>query len=153
MGAGLLPLDANLAKDAEKRGIKAEGLETLESQFQALASVPEPDQVEMLRVGVRFYDRIDDLLETMVQLYLQRQLGAIWPLQLALAEKVGVSARAFDSAEKSLLAARNLAMRDKALGYLEDGNAFIAVGGLHLPGKQGLVTLLREAGYTVTPVE
>ncbi len=153
MGAGLLPLDANLAKDAENRGIKAEGLETLESQFQALASVPEPDQVDMLRVGVRFYDRIDDLLETMVQLYLQRQLGAIWPLQLALAEKVGVPARAFDSAEKSLLATRNLAMRDKALGYLEDGNAFIAVGGLHLPGKQGLVTLLREAGYTVTAVE
>ncbi len=153
MGAGLLPLDANLAKDAEKRGIKAEGLETLESQFQALASVPEPDQVEMLRVGARFYDRIDDLLETMVQLYLQRQLGAIWPLQLALAEKVGVAAKAFDSAEKSLLATRNLAMRDKALGYLEEGNAFIAVGGLHLPGKQGLVTLLREAGYTVTAVE
>ena len=44
-------------------------------------------------------------------------------------------------------------MRDKALGYLaEGGNAFIAVGGLHLPGKQGLVTLLREAGYTVTAV-
>jgi uncharacterized protein YbaP (TraB family) len=153
MGAGLLPLDANLAKGAEKRGIKAEGLETLESQLQALASVPEADQVEMLKAGVRFYDRIDDLLETMVQLYLRRQLGAIWPLQLALAEKVGVPAKAFDSAEKSLLATRNFAMRDKALGLLQEGNAFIAVGALHLPGKQGLVTLLREAGYTLTAVE
>ena len=90
MGRGLIPLDAKLARDAESRGIKAEGLETLELQFQALASVPEADQVEMLKSGVRFYDRIDDMLETMIQLYLQRQLGAIWPLQLALAEKVGV---------------------------------------------------------------
>jgi uncharacterized protein len=153
MGAGLLPLDANLAKDAEKRGIKAQGLETVESQFEALAGVPEADQVEMLKSGVRFYARIDDMLETMVQLYLQRQLGAIWPLQLVLAEKVGVPSKAFESAEKSLLVTRNLGMRDKALGLLAQGNAFIAVGGLHLPGKQGLVALLREAGYTVTAVE
>jgi uncharacterized protein YbaP (TraB family) len=27
------------------------------------------------------------------------------------------------------------------------------VGALHLPGETGLVKLLREAGYTVTPVE
>jgi uncharacterized protein YbaP (TraB family) len=153
LGAGLLPLDANLAKDAAKRGIRAEGLETVESQFRALASVPEADQVEMLKSGIRFYDRIDDMAETMIQLYLRRQLGSIWPLQLALAEKVGVSAKAFDAAEQSLLVTRNLEMRDKALALLEEGNAFIAVGGLHLPGKQGLVTLLREAGYTVTPVE
>jgi uncharacterized protein YbaP (TraB family) len=30
---------------------------------------------------------------------------------------------------------------------------FISIGALHLPGKQGLVALLREAGYTVTPIE
>lgn len=153
MGSGLIPLDAKLARDAESRGIKAEGLETLELQFQALASVPEADQVEMLKSSVRFYHRIDDMLETMIQLYLQRQLGVIWPLQIALAEKVGISGKAFNSAEQSLLLTRNLEMADKALGYLAQGNAFIAVGGLHLPGRQGLVTLFRAAGYTLTAVE
>jgi hypothetical protein len=107
----------------------------------------------MLKSGIRFHHRIDDMMETMIQLYLRRQLGSIWPLQLALAEKVGVSANVFDSAEQGLLVTRNLAMRDKALAYLEEGNVFIAVGGLHLPGKRGLVTLLREAGYTLTAVE
>jgi uncharacterized protein len=153
MGAGLLPLDARLAKDAEGRGIKAQGLETLELQFRALAAVPEPEQVEMLKSSVRFYDRIDDMMETMIQLYLDRQLGAIWPLQIVLAEKVGVGAGAFEAAEQSLLITRNLGMRDKALELLAEGNAFIAVGGLHLPGRQGLVTLFREAGYTLTPIE
>ena len=153
MAAGLLPLDASLAKDAEGRGIKAVGLETLELQFRALAEVPEHDQIEMLKSGVRFHDRIDDLMETMIQLYLQRELGAIWPLQIVLAEKVGVQSTAFDAAEQSLLVARNATMRDRAIALLAEGNAFIAVGGLHLPGRQGLVALFREAGYTLTPVE
>ena len=153
IAAGVLPLDARLAKDAEGRGIKAVGLETLESQFRALAAVPEPDQVEMLKSSARFYDRIDDMMETMIQLYLRRELGAIWPLQIVLAEKVGVRANAFDAAEQSLLVSRNLSMRDKALEFLVEGHAFIAVGGLHLPGRGGLVALFREAGYTVTALE
>ena len=44
-------------------------------------------------------------------------------------------------------------MRATAEPLLEQGRVFIAIGALHLPGKQGLVALLREAGYTVTPVE
>ena len=153
MTAGLMPLDLQLAKQTERRGIKAFGLETLESQFRALASVPESDQAEMLKAAARLYQRIDDFTETMVQLYVGRDLGAIWPLQLALASKVGVDPRVFASVEQSLLVARNLAMRDKALTHLEGGDAFVAVGALHLPGKHGLVTLLRQAGYTLTAVE
>ena len=153
MKAGLLILDARLAKETEKRGLKTLGLETVASQLQALAGVPEPDQVEVLKASVRYYHRVDDLIETMVQLYERRQLGALWPLQLALAEKVGVARQAFDSYERALLTTRNLGMRDGALPHLAEGHAFIAVGALHLSGKNGLVSLLRGAGYTVTAIE
>ncbi len=44
-------------------------------------------------------------------------------------------------------------MCDGALPHLDKGGAFIAVGALHLPGKTGLVSLLREAGYTLTAIE
>ena len=152
-GEGLLPLDARLAKDASARGIGVIGLESLEQQFRAMAVVPEADQVEMLKASLRTYDRIDDVVETTVQLYLSRQLGAVWPFQLALAERSGVSPQAFDSAEQSLVLSRNLGMRDKALPALAEGGVLIAVGALHLPGKQGLVALFREAGYMLTPVE
>lgn len=153
VASGLLSLDANLAQQIKRRGSKPLGLETVEGQFRALASVPEGDQVEMLKAGIRFYHRVDDMIETMVQLYLRRQIGAIWPLQLALSEKVGVAPKVFDSAERAMLSVRNLGMRDKSLPILAEGDAFIGVGALHLPGKQGLVTLFRDAGYTVTAVE
>jgi uncharacterized protein YbaP (TraB family) len=129
------------------------GLESLEQQFRAMADVPEADQVEMLKASLRSYDRIADVVETTVQLYLARQLGAVWPFQLALAERSGVPREAFTAAEQSLVFSRNLGMRDKALEPLAEGGVLIAVGALHLPGKQGLVALLREAGYTLTPVE
>jgi hypothetical protein len=115
--------------------------------------VPEADQVELLKAAISGYDRIDDLLETTVQLYLARRIGAIWPLQLALAERAGVGPEAFVSLEQNLLGNRNLGMRERAQPHLAEGGAFIAVGALHLPGPQGLVALLREAGYIVTPVE
>ena len=44
-------------------------------------------------------------------------------------------------------------MRDAALPLLAKGNVFIGVGALHLPGRDGLVQLLRDKGYTVTAVE
>src|SRR5262245_22495748 len=153
MRSGLLALDARLAKDTERRGIRPLGLETVESQLRALSAVPEPDQVEILKSTARYYHRIDDLIETMIQLYLRRELGALWPLQLELAEKVGVRRNVFDSYKQGLLGQRNLHMRDSALLYLAEGEAFIAVGALHLSGRTGLVSLLREAGYTVTAVE
>ena len=73
--------------------------------------------------------------------------------QLALAREVGTSPAVFDGFKKYLLVDRNAKMRTAALPLLEKGNAFIAVGALHLPGPTGLVALLRESGYTVTPVE
>jgi uncharacterized protein YbaP (TraB family) len=151
--AGILVLDARLAKETQARGLKAVGLETVASQLQALSGVPEVDQVEVLKSTVRYYHRVDDLVETMVQLYQRREMGALWPLQLELAEKVGIGRKVFDTFKEALLTKRNRGMRDAALPHLAEGNAFIGVGALHLPGKNGLVSLLRGAGYTLTAIE
>lgn len=153
MRHGLLPLDMLLAREAQTLGLQVAGLETIERQLMAMASVPEADQVEVLKAALRTYDRIEDILETTVQLYLGRQVAVLWPLQLALAEKAGIGPGSFASLEKNMVVERNLGMRDSAVPHLADGGAFIAVGALHLPGRQGLVALLREAGYTVTAVE
>ena len=41
----------------------------------------------------------------------------------------------------------------KLAPVLNQGNAFIAVGALHLPGKEGLISLLSAEGYKLTPVK
>ncbi len=150
---GVNVLDMAIADQAKALGKPVAGLETIEEQLTALSSIPDDQQIGMLRANLALADRTDDLMETMVNLYLNRRMGAAWHLQLALAEKAGVGAEAFEGFKQQIVVERNRKMRDAALPYLTAGGAFIAVGALHLPEKTGLVTLLREAGYSVTPVE
>jgi uncharacterized protein YbaP (TraB family) len=43
-------------------------------------------------------------------------------------------------------------MAERAAPILDSGNVFMAVGALHLPGKDGVIELLRQQGFTVTAV-
>jgi len=36
---------------------------------------------------------------------------------------------------------------------LNDGDAVVVVGAMHFPGPSGLISLLRQKGYRVTPVD
>ena len=151
--SGAKVLDMQLADTAKASGIPVVGLETINEQLAALSGIPEEQQLQMLRVGLKYFDRTNDMMETMVQFYLRRDMGAAMPFQSALAGEMGIPDTAFDGFRKSLLVDRNARMSAAASPYLEAGNAFIGVGALHLPGETGLVALLRKAGFKVIPVE
>jgi uncharacterized protein YbaP (TraB family) len=153
VASGAKVLDSQVAEEAQKNGLTVKGLETIEQQLESLASIADDQQIDMLKIGLKYADRSDDQMETIVQMYLKREIGAAMPFQLALAAESGVPASAFDGFKKALLSDRNIRMRDAAEPLLQDGNAFIAVGALHLIGTEGLVALLRERGYTVTAIE
>jgi hypothetical protein len=51
-----------------------------------------------------------------------------------------------------MLDERNAAWLPRLDQILTDGNAVVVVGAMHFPGPTGLIALLREKGYTVTPV-
>jgi uncharacterized protein len=151
--SGIKVLDQMLGDEARARSIPVIGLETIAFQLKIMAGIPEDQQVGMVRAALKFGDRREDMLETMLQMYLQRQSAVIWPFNLALAEKVGVKAEAFKAFETDLLIGRNLTMQAAAKPHLEKGGLFIGVGAMHLVGDQGLISLLRTSGYTVTAVE
>lgn len=150
---GAQALDSQIEKQAKDKGQALAGLETPEQQLAAMTSIPEDQQIAMLKAALKYADRSNDMIETLVQMYLKRQIGAAMPLQIAMAAKVGTPASAYDGFVKTLLTDRNVKMRDSAKPLFDKGEAFVAVGALHLPGPGGLVTLLKDAGYTVTPVE
>ena len=51
-----------------------------------------------------------------------------------------------------LLRDRNARWMDILPKAMKKGTQFIAVGALHLTGDDGMIHLLRDKGYTLTPV-
>jgi uncharacterized protein YbaP (TraB family) len=150
--AGAPILDVRLAEDAKASGKSLQGLETAMSQLEAMASLPMDFHIKGLVDTLKLGDRIDDVIETMIVLYVNGDTGTFWPLFKRAMPGSAEDEAGYAAFEQTMITARNKTMAEKADPILAKGNAFIAVGALHLPGREGLVELLRDAGYTVTPV-
>ncbi len=153
MQAGKEPLDLQIGQTARNRGIPVLGLETLESQLLVMSGIPEADQLSVLKATLKTHARTADAVETMLQRYLAREMGKVLPMQAEMIRAHGLDPTAMESFRHALLTVRNPRMRDAALPILAKGEAFIAVGALHLIGDNGLVALLRQSGYEVVPIE
>ncbi len=146
-------LDIALARMAEAEGKELVGLETIVEQFEAMASLPMEFHVQGLVETIALGDQVDDIIETMLALYAEGRVGLVWPVLKSLTPEASASTEGYAAFEEAMVHARNRTMADRAAPLLEKGNAFIAVGALHLPGEQGLAALFENAGYTVTPVK
>lgn len=150
--AGASFLDKKLAEDAVSRGKSLKGLETLVEQLSAMDSLPVEWHLRALIETLALGKTIDDVLTTMTDLYLAGDTGMIMPMMRSVAEKISPGDLGYADFEQRIIVDRNRTMAVRAEPILKGGNVFMAVGALHLPGKEGLVELLRQQGFTVTPV-
>ena len=151
---GKQAVDQVIGQYALTRKIQLYGLETVREQLSIFASMPAKDQLAFLVATAMLYDKSEDMLETMIQLYLARNVAAIMPLNEALLpaslrEKTRVVITYFN---KVVINKRNHTMSVRAQKIMAEKSLFIAVGAMHLPGDQGLVALLRKAGYRLTAI-
>ena len=147
-GHGLF-LDMALQLTATRRGKPTYGLETMQEQIAVFNGMSLDDQIVLLRDTVQNYQTTQSAMEDLTQAYLKRDLGAL----LALAEKFKPKdARVYDAMMDRLLTKRNINMAERMRVRLKEGNAFVAVGALHLPGDTGLLRLLANNGYRITRV-
>ena len=151
--SGLPVLDVKLAEDAKAAGKRLEGLESAADQLRAMASLPMEFHMKGLVETLKLGDRADDVIETMVVLYAREDTGMFWPLFRAVLPNGGEDEASYAAFEETMITSRNRTMAERAAPVLAEGNAFLAIGALHLPGPGGLIELLRQAGYTVSRVE
>ncbi len=144
-------LDQVLGNQALARGKQVIGLESLEDQFSAMASLPESLHIDALTQTLSNKNYAEDMIETMVQLYLEGNTAYMLPLMRALVPE-NQTLTDYGKFQEIMIDMRNQTMLDGALPHLAKGNTFVAVGALHLTGKVGLVALLRQAGFDLEPV-
>ncbi|RWM22285.1 MAG: polysaccharide biosynthesis protein GumN [Mesorhizobium sp.] len=146
-------LDIKLAEDAKASGKAVDGLETIADQLRAMASLPLAFHMKGLVDTLKLGNRVNDLNETMIVLYQRGDIGMFWPLFRAVLPGGEDDSAGYAAFEETMITRRNKVMIDHAGPILAKGNAFMAVGALHLPGAEGLIEDFRKAGYTVTAVD
>ena len=119
-------------------------------QVGALETMSPELQITMLRDAVAQHDQLDQIIEQLINAYLRRDLKALESISNAAMQ--GGDDRVADMFTTEVVDRRNYRMLERMQPRLREGNAFVAVGALHLPGDKGLLKLLRNKGYRVSPV-
>jgi len=149
---GLPEVDQFLAQTAVDRGIKVLGLETPEEQLDALSAIRPEEAAALLALAAREPGANEDVYATLLELYRQGRPAEILPITDVAGEMNAAERAAEDEFTRRLLGGRNAVMAERASPLIRAGGAFIAVGALHLSGKDGLVERFRAAGFKVTKV-
>jgi uncharacterized protein YbaP (TraB family) len=148
--SGLKPLDERLRAQAEAAGKTVFGLETVDEQIATLDGMVPADQMLMLDSTLQDAGQIERVFAGLRDAYLARDLVTVYGLLNA--EKSGDATGAVSRFEQRLIIDRNRRMVERMDKLLRQGNAFVAVGALHLPGAHGILQLLSDEGYQVTRV-
>jgi len=144
-----MPLDLKLFEIALDQGAKTAGLETLREQGAVFSEMALQDQLRLLLDTVCNYTMVTQGIEEMKQFYLARDLNG---LLAASAQHPYADEPLYKELNKRLLTDRNKLMIDRMQPYLLKGDAFIAVGALHLPGDDGIMENLNQQGYKITAI-
>lgn len=132
-------MDLYLFSIAKKQGKYTGGIEDLADQYRISDEIGKFDINEFIKEDTsqyRFY------LEKMMQIYINKDLTAL----NAMVDNGNAGFR------DMLLIKRNrkMAMRMDSLAHVR--TTFFAVGAAHLPGDSGVISLLKQSGYTLEPV-
>jgi uncharacterized protein YbaP (TraB family) len=132
----------SMAKQQKKEIL---GLEKLEDQFAVFDKIPDSAEVIMILNMIDDFDGQKKEFAKMTDAYKRKDLQALEKMINASPDMVGYEDLLLVNRNKNWIPVMEKAMSAQA--------TFFAVGAGHLPGEDGIISLLRKAGYTVSPVE
>lgn len=137
-------VDLHFHKMAKAQDKQVFGLETLEEQLSAIDGIKLDEQAEMLLEMLNEEGKKKDPSEELIKWYAKGDIQR-------MAEMADEMEYSSDFSE-GLITDRNVKMADRMVPLIQKQSTFVAVGALHLPGEEGILTLLEEKGYTVKPI-
>ncbi|TNC74680.1 TraB/GumN family protein [Rubellimicrobium roseum] len=157
--AGREGLDGLLTDAALAAGTPMAALEPWDTVFRLMEDTPEAEQIDALRAALADPGLNEEATVAMMDGYFAGRTGEILEMSRLAAEflpedeREGALAGA-EAIEEDLLLARNRAW----VPVIEEAAAanprlVVAAGAGHLPGEEGLLQLLADRGWTVTPLD
>jgi uncharacterized protein YbaP (TraB family) len=146
---GAPTLDQTLEAMARQRGKPVRGLETVQELVAALDDIPLDHQREIVVDTVCNRALLEEQTRELTDRYLDQDLTGMLSVSRKYEPRDKAIARTF---KETLLDDRNQKMLARLEPFIEQGNAFAAVGVLHLPGKEGLLRGLAARGYKIRSI-
>ncbi|MBN9886982.1 TraB/GumN family protein [Salipiger abyssi] len=150
-------LDMRIEAMADAAGVPTLALEPFDTTFNIFNAEPLDEQIEMMTVSLATQDSGEDGFATTIAAYFDEAVGEMWAFSEILVARSGLLPP--DEAEAmiaesgaAVLDQRNRAWIPVILHAAETYDAPIvaAFGAAHLPGEEGVLRLLEEAGFSVT---
>ncbi|MBV6655162.1 MAG: TraB/GumN family protein [Mameliella sp.] len=143
--SSMVSYEMEFMKMAQEREMDIDGLETAEFQMSMFDSIPYKVQAQMLMDAINSEDGgSTDQFDEMVKMYKDQD---IYAMQQIMDDEGGIAGY-----EDLLLVRRNRNWIPVMEEAMKERPTFFAVGAGHLGGDEGVIALLREAGYKVEPV-
>ena len=130
-------------KIAKKRKMSTLGLESIQFQMQTINKIKVEDQAKMMMQ--EFEDNPQDQFDMMLNLYLKEDLDGLFELIASETSQI-------PEFNYNFLELRNSNWIPVIQKQIAQKSTFIAVGAAHLPGKTGVIELLKAQGFTVEPI-
>ncbi|MFA6913075.1 MAG: TraB/GumN family protein [Proteiniphilum sp.] len=145
-------LDQYFQEEALKRNRPVIGLESTEDQIHVLLNSQTLDrQAELLICMVKHPELLKEQMDKLQVAYHAQDIKAL--LELYEEEMPDDPCPSTEEEKNLLNRDRNRKWLEKLPAIMADKPSFIAVGCLHLPGKDGLIEGLRKLGYRVEAVK
>ena len=140
--------ETSLVELAKANGQEVIGLETVEEQMAAVDGLPADTMADMLVEQVENYEDAREDFAAMVAAYKKQDPDALLAEMESQMDEVDM-----ESFNRVMLVERNHNWIGRIEKIAGEKSSFFAVGAGHLGGPDGVITLLRNAGYTVTPIK
>lgn len=147
----LMPCDAvtsveeQLVKLAKENKKEVRGLETMAFQASVFDSIPYKEQADELLKTIDSLSKSKRYFDSMARAYKSQNMALLE--NMLTDDDFGMEGN-----QDVLVNKRNENWVGQLKDIMKKEAVFVAVGAGHLPGKEGLIALLRQAGYTVRPV-
>lgn len=138
--------EMELMKMAEAKGAKIAGLETVADQLKVFEGIPYNVQTKMLEEYLLSKDAMKNETEQMLGIYRAGDVKAMHDFMLQDESGLG-------GFMDLMLYNRNRNWVESIKVQSAKEASFYAVGAGHLGGEQGVIALLRKAGFTVKPIK
>ncbi len=141
-------LDERLFRNAILQQKNICGLEDIDEHIGVFTKTPLNHLIKMIEFSLDNLPLIAKQSSQLIDIYIERNLEKMFALMKN--SPMVDDEELINDYFYRLVIRRNVIMVNAILPRLKPGNAFFAVGALHLPGKTGILQLLESKGYKLS---